>query len=137
MAGGGEFSDHNHLLAASEGDLEASHSPRSARHSSGKGGIKDLLIHLDRGISGRRLSFKRDRGGRDGDRDHHHHEDYGASGDVLGDSAPPEWALLLIGCFLGLATGLCVAAFNRGVSLLSALAIIFHLMIAFLMCVFC
>ncbi|CAI9088104.1 OLC1v1022346C3 [Oldenlandia corymbosa var. corymbosa] len=40
-----------------------------------------------------------------------------ASGDdeMLGDFAPPEWALLLIGCLLGLATGLCVAAFNRGV----------------------
>ncbi|KAH9627057.1 hypothetical protein KSS87_023745 [Heliosperma pusillum] len=34
-------------------------------------------------------------------------------GEALGD--PPEWALLLIGCLLGLATGLCVAAFNRGV----------------------
>ncbi|KAI3675701.1 hypothetical protein L1987_85293 [Smallanthus sonchifolius] len=30
----------------------------------------------------------------------------------LADGAPPEWALLLIGCLLGLATGLCVAAFN-------------------------
>ena len=37
--------------------------------------------------------------------------------DELGDGAPPEWALLLIGCLLGLATGICVAAFNRGVSL--------------------
>lgn len=36
--------------------------------------------------------------------------------DELGDGAPPEWALLLIGCLLGLATGICVAAFNRGVS---------------------
>ncbi|KAG2653591.1 hypothetical protein PVAP13_1NG465400 [Panicum virgatum] len=35
--------------------------------------------------------------------------------DELGDGAPPEWALLLIGCLLGLATGICVAAFNRGV----------------------
>ncbi|KGN55984.1 chloride channel protein CLC-f [Cucumis sativus] len=31
------------------------------------------------------------------------------------DTAPPEWALLLIACLLGLATGLCVAAFNIGV----------------------
>ncbi|KAK6133067.1 hypothetical protein DH2020_033106 [Rehmannia glutinosa] len=38
-----------------------------------------------------------------------------AGDDFLGDSAPPEWALLLIGCLLGVATGLCVAAFNRGV----------------------
>ncbi|CAM8985342.1 unnamed protein product [Rhodiola kirilowii] len=110
MAGDGEFSDHNHLLAVSEGELETTHSPRSARHSSGKGGIKDLLIHLDRGLSGRRLSFKRDR---DRDRDGDHHEEYGAGGD-----APPEWALLLIGCFLGLLTGLCVAAFNRGVHII-------------------
>lgn len=35
---------------------------------------------------------------------------------MLGDGAPPEWALLLIGCLLGVATGLCVASFNRGVS---------------------
>ncbi|KAI3974322.1 hypothetical protein MKX01_030991 [Papaver californicum] len=35
--------------------------------------------------------------------------------DPLADGAPPEWALLLIGCLLGLATGLCVAAFNHGV----------------------
>ncbi|KAL8137553.1 hypothetical protein V2J09_003554 [Rumex salicifolius] len=38
--------------------------------------------------------------------------------EALGESAPPEWALLLIGCLLGLATGLCVAAFNRGVHLI-------------------
>lgn len=37
------------------------------------------------------------------------------SQDRLGEGAPPEWALLLIGCLLGLATGLCVAAFNHGV----------------------
>lgn len=35
--------------------------------------------------------------------------------DELADGGPPEWALLLIGCLLGLATGVCVAAFNRGV----------------------
>lgn len=38
--------------------------------------------------------------------------------DELADGAPPEWALLLIGCLLGLATGVCVAAFNRGVRFL-------------------
>lgn len=112
---------------------------------SGGGGIKDLLKQLDRGFSGggRRFSFKRLDRDRNIDRDHtsssaaaaggdhhhhHHHHDYddsaaiadgggGGGGDVLGDSAPPEWALLLIGCLLGLATGLCVAAFNRGVCL--------------------
>ncbi|XP_024006197.1 chloride channel protein CLC-f isoform X2 [Eutrema salsugineum] len=35
--------------------------------------------------------------------------------DVLGDSAPPEWALLLIGCLIGVAAGICVAGFNKGV----------------------
>ncbi|KAJ3707457.1 hypothetical protein LUZ61_011162 [Rhynchospora tenuis] len=39
----------------------------------------------------------------------------GVASDELADGAPPEWALLLIGCLLGLATGVCVAAFNRGV----------------------
>ncbi|KAK9674334.1 hypothetical protein RND81_12G226400 [Saponaria officinalis] len=44
---------------------------------------------------------------------HHNSFDVQPGGEALGD--PPEWALLLIGCLLGLATGLCVAAFNRGV----------------------
>ncbi|XP_006651454.2 chloride channel protein CLC-f-like [Oryza brachyantha] len=35
--------------------------------------------------------------------------------DELGDGAPPEWALLLVGCLLRLATGVCVAEFNHGV----------------------
>ncbi|XP_023005299.1 chloride channel protein CLC-f-like isoform X1 [Cucurbita maxima] len=35
--------------------------------------------------------------------------------DNVDDTAAPEWALLLIACLLGLATGLCVAAFNMGV----------------------
>ncbi|CAL1365688.1 unnamed protein product [Linum trigynum] len=100
--------------------------------ASGSGGaIKDLLLkHLDRGFSGRRhSSFKRmDRDRDGGNSDHlYHHEDYGGGGggsghgnhssddDALADSAPPEWALLLVGCLLGLATGLCVAAFNKGV----------------------
>lgn len=38
--------------------------------------------------------------------------------DVLENGATPEWALLLIGCLLGLASGLCVAAFNKGVHLI-------------------
>ncbi|XP_072986535.1 chloride channel protein CLC-f-like [Typha latifolia] len=79
--------------------------PTSARRS----GIGDLLRHLDRGLSNRGLSRRHvERGGSQsplGDR----------SRDELGDGAPPEWALLLIGCLLGLATGICVAAFNRGV----------------------
>ncbi|KAL7217649.1 hypothetical protein ACSBR2_010983 [Camellia fascicularis] len=98
---GGEFRDHDILLgsnsSASESDLESQGSHKSNRR------IEDLLKRLDRGFSGRRLSINRS-----------DWEDH--SGDaVLGDGAPPEWALLLVGCLLGLATGLCVAAFNRGV----------------------
>ncbi|OMP06932.1 Cystathionine beta-synthase, core [Corchorus olitorius] len=69
-----------------------------------------------RGFSSRRLSFKRP----DRDRssppsiDHRQHHLVDAA-DALGDSAPPEWALLLIGCLLGVASGLLVAAFNKGV----------------------
>lgn len=48
--------------------------------------------------------------------------------DELADGAPPEWALLLIGCFLGLATGVCVAAFNRGVSFFVPLTISINLL---------
>ncbi|KAA8523482.1 hypothetical protein F0562_009905 [Nyssa sinensis] len=110
---GGEYGDRNILLrsnsSSSDGDLESQGPPKSNK------GIQDLLSRLDRGFSGRRLSFKRL------DRNHSSSLDHGASGsggasdEILGDSAPPEWALLLIGCLLGLATGLCVAAFNRGV----------------------
>uniref|UniRef100_A0A453RID2 Uncharacterized protein n=1 Tax=Aegilops tauschii subsp. strangulata TaxID=200361 RepID=A0A453RID2_AEGTS len=83
--------------------------------------VRELLRNLDRRLSSR---------GR------HNHVDSGpasptAAGeagaprreeesDELGDGAPPEWALLLVGCLLGLATGICVAAFNRGVSKRSA-----------------
>ncbi|CAK9157813.1 unnamed protein product [Ilex paraguariensis] len=118
---GGEFSDQNPLLSsnssASEGDLEGQGSPST------KKGIKDLLKRLDRRFSGRRLSIKRSDRDHRPDRGHSSIPDHavhgmcrGSAGDeILGDSAPPEWALLLIGCLLGLATGLCVAAFNRGV----------------------
>lgn len=33
----------------------------------------------------------------------------------VGERVPPEWALLLLGCFLGLASGLSVVIFNNGV----------------------
>ncbi|KAK6785726.1 hypothetical protein RDI58_019181 [Solanum bulbocastanum] len=111
---GGEYGDHNILLrstsSASEGDVESQSSPRRTNTRS----IKDLLKRLDRGFSGRRSS----------DRDHHHSSSPSPSNrrgvsstadEILGDSAPPEWAMLLVGCLLGLATGLCVAGFNRGV----------------------
>ncbi|CAN4102551.1 unnamed protein product [Withania somnifera] len=92
MSSGGEYGgDHNVLLrstsSASEGDLENQSSPRRTNVRS----IKDLLKRLDRRFS-----------------------DVSSTADDLGDSAPPDWAMLLVGCLLGLATGLCVAAFNRG-----------------------
>lgn len=128
---GAEYSDQGHLLRASgddggeeeERDLEAQ---GGGGAGGGRGGFRDLLKHLDRGFSSRRHSFKRLDKDRDRERDRErehasardedHHFDL--DGDVLGDSAPPEWALLLIGCLLGLATGLFVAAFNNGVHLI-------------------
>ncbi|XP_028752706.1 LOW QUALITY PROTEIN: chloride channel protein CLC-f, partial [Neltuma alba] len=88
--------------------------------------LKGFLKKLDREFSGRRHSVKRDqrenRERRDDSHPHSHHHHvldlHVDSDDALGDSAPPEWALLLIGCLLGLATGLCVAAFNKGVHLI-------------------
>ncbi|KAI3466359.1 hypothetical protein Pfo_023022 [Paulownia fortunei] len=135
MSSGGEYNDRAVLLrsnsSGSEGDLErgGGQSPSRNSNASNKGGFaSDLLKRLDRGLtgSGRRLSVKLRP-----DRDHHRlsssspssplPSDHGVSAnaaagdDYLGDGAPPEWALLLIGCLLGVATGLCVAAFNRGV----------------------
>ncbi|KAF9587206.1 hypothetical protein IFM89_039565 [Coptis chinensis] len=103
-AGSGEFSNSDHILllrsnsSSSEPDLEAQRAKRK--------GITDLLKQLDRGLSSRRLSSRSSNKPLDNDPSSH---------DTLGDGAPPEWALLLIGCLLGLATGICVAAFNRGV----------------------
>lgn len=130
--GGGEYSDENHLLNPTnsnnidEDELEAQEGRSANINDRGGGGaFQDLLKHLDRGFSGRRHSFKRV-----DVRDHINHHQHHAlldnhnhlnhlnasdANDVLGDSAPPEWALLLIGCLLGLATGLFVAAFNKGV----------------------
>lgn len=126
-----EYSDQSHLLRAASGDgagegggdLEAQGGGGSGS-GNGRGRFRDLLKHLDRRFSGRRHSSKRLDRDRDRERDRErehassrdedHHFD--VDGDVLGDSAPPEWALLLIGCLLGLATGLFVAAFNNGVS---------------------
>ncbi|KAJ8542780.1 hypothetical protein K7X08_005303 [Anisodus acutangulus] len=117
MTGSSEYGDHNVLLrstsSASEGgDLENQSSPRRTTNSRS---IKDLLKRLDRGFSGRRSGTD-------------HNEHYSSSSsppspsnrrdEILGDSAPPEWAMLLVGCLLGLATGLCVAAFNRGVHII-------------------
>lgn len=133
---GGEFGDQIHLLRASPsdsreggdgGDVEAQLTQSGGGRAGEGGAFRDLLKRLDRGFSNRRHSFKRHDRARDKERDRenpstredpgHHHPDLDGSVDVLGDSAPPEWALLLISCLLGLATGLFVAAFNNGVRL--------------------
>lgn len=105
---GGDYSDHDHLIRsnspASDSDLET-------QGSNKRKGIKNLLKQLDRGLSGRHLSAKRLV-----EKEHLPLDRAVGQADVLADGAPPEWALLLIGCLLGLATGVCVAAFNRGVS---------------------
>ena len=99
-------------------DLESQRSTSNSHsqpNSSRSALLKDLFTrHFDPPFSPRRISFKRRE--REPERDREG-EGEGVDSDVLGDSAPPEWALLLIGCLLGLATGLLVAAFNNGVYL--------------------
>ncbi|XP_048594352.1 chloride channel protein CLC-f isoform X1 [Brassica napus] len=145
MSSGGEYNEDRHLLRSTdgdevvngrgEGDLDVESQSPAIRNSTG--GVRNLLKHLDRrfSLSGRRLSFKRLENIRI-DRSHHHpssssplsaageedgvddrDDEYGfdEGNDVLGDSAPPEWALLLIGCLIGVAAGICVAGFNKGV----------------------
>jgi hypothetical protein len=87
----------------SSSDPDSPVTPRRSR-------VRELLRNLDRRLSNRSRGGHAGAGGDLGTprRD----ED----SDELGDGAPPEWALLLVGCLLGLATGICVAAFNRGVS---------------------
>ncbi|MBA0833148.1 hypothetical protein Goarm_017484 [Gossypium armourianum] len=122
----GESSDQMHLLRSNIHKHENGDELESPLPNKNNTGVVDLLKHsrLDKGFSSRRLSFKRldryrDRDkDRDGDNhhDHDHHGTYLVDGsDELGDGAPPKWALLLIGCLLGLASGLLVAAFNKGV----------------------
>ncbi|XP_027330257.1 chloride channel protein CLC-f isoform X2 [Abrus precatorius] len=118
-------SDQRRLLGSSEDDVEARGSEHVAingnnnnsTHNNNRG-FKDLLR-----LSGQRHSFKRvdkdeDRRNANRDRDSHSHVDLDSSVDVLGDGAPPEWALLLIGCLIGLTTGLFVALFNKGVHII-------------------
>jgi hypothetical protein len=128
-------------IGGGEGDLDVESQSPAIR--SGAGGVRDLFKHIDRrfSLSGRRLSFKRMENIRV-DRERHNpssssafsaageedgggisnlhsvddrNDEYGFDEEVLGDSAPPEWALLLIGCLIGVAAGICVAGFNKGV----------------------
>lgn len=118
----GAGAQHHHHVNVEADEATVTASPRRA--SGGGGGVRGLLRHLERRISAR--------GSGAGRRQHQHgyqqldrsvvveppsqRQRERAEDDELGDGAPPEWALLLIGCLLGLATGICVAAFNRGVS---------------------
>ncbi|CAM0944489.1 unnamed protein product [Alopecurus aequalis] len=103
---------HADVEAADEAALAAS--PRRV------GGVRGLLRHLDRRITARG-STRRHLQPQQLDRAPEQssaapsQQQRERAGEELGDGAPPEWALLLIGCLLGLATGICVAAFNRGV----------------------
>jgi len=101
--------------------LPSSSDPDSPAATPRRSRVRDLLRNLDRRLS------NRSRGGGEGvgaaAAAGHGGGEAGASpsrgeedSDELGDGAPPEWAMLLVGCLLGLATGICVAAFNRGVS---------------------
>lgn len=102
-------------LRAGAAALPSSSDPDSPAATPRRSRVRDLLRNLDRRLSNR----SRGEGAAAG----HGGGEAGASprraeedSDELGDGAPPEWALLLVGCLLGLATGICVAAFNRGVS---------------------
>lgn len=124
----GDHSDGANLLrsnsSSSDKDLEGQNLSAKSSGRSSKS-IKDIWNRLDRAFSGQRLSIKqRSPRERWSPRDRVSPRGNGVGGgggggggedEILGDGAPPEWALLLIGCLLGLATGLCVAAFNRGV----------------------
>ncbi|KAF8758075.1 hypothetical protein HU200_010738 [Digitaria exilis] len=94
---------------SSTSDPDSPATPRRSR-------MRDLLRNLDRRLSNRSrggevAAAPVHRGGEPVVSPRRGEED----SDELGDGAPPEWALLLVGCLLGLATGICVAAFNRGV----------------------
>lgn len=122
---GVEYSDQRHLLRSNsheheeEKDEEVDEDDVESQlfRSSNNHAFKDLFKHLDRGFSSsRRLSFKRLDRDRSSPHSPDHHQAYALdAADALGDSAPPEWALLLIGCLLGVASGFFVAVFNKGV----------------------
>lgn len=117
MSGGG---DQITLLrsnsGSSEDDIEGQIQIHTATTTSSGKGITDLIKRLDRRFSSPRR-HKRDQTKTHSRVSSTSSIDRGDGEDeILGDGAPPEWALLLLGCLLGLATGLCVAGFNRGVS---------------------
>ncbi|QCD95323.1 chloride channel protein [Vigna unguiculata] len=121
--------DQRRLLGLSEDDVEARGSELAVVNGGGGGinsnnkGLRDLLRLPGHRQSLKRVEKEEDRD-RDRDRDrreqnrHHHDVDLDSSVEVLGDSAPPEWALLLIGGLIGLTTGLFVAFFNKGVHII-------------------
>nr|XP_043606952.1 chloride channel protein CLC-f [Erigeron canadensis] len=128
MMSGGEDDKSPILLrtnSLSALDIEEGAQNSSSASGGGGGGgrrsIKDLL--WNRAFSGRRLSIKQrssSSSSRWSPRNHHVSPRtkrliINVDDEILADGAPPEWALLLVGCLLGLATGLCVAAFNRAV----------------------
>ncbi|KAL5972302.1 hypothetical protein ACLOJK_041555 [Asimina triloba] len=115
MSGGGECNDQV-LLLRSNSSVSSDDHDMEPHAASKKKGIKDLLMNLDRGLSGRRSKWMRLDGVEEKEEECKvFNRPSSSSNDALGDGAPPEWALLLIGCLLGLATGVCVAAFNRWV----------------------
>ncbi|EEC73903.1 hypothetical protein OsI_08728 [Oryza sativa Indica Group] len=110
--GGHLHNQHADVEAVGEATVTAS--PRRS------GGVRGLLRHLDRRLSargsgGRRSQQPPQQLDRPEPSPTSSPQQRERVGEELGDGAPPEWALLLIGCLLGLATGICVAAFNRGV----------------------
>ncbi|GJZ81133.1 hypothetical protein Tco_0646127 [Tanacetum coccineum] len=123
--------DHTVLLRSTSSDNKDPESQISSPKLSSSGRISKSSIwnRLDRAFSGKRLSIKKrsPRGVRWTERDRVLSPRNGGGGEdeVLADGAPPEWALLLISCLLGLATGLCVAAFNRGLLVILVSSLIF------------
>ncbi|KAM3743776.1 hypothetical protein ACB098_06G000800 [Castanea mollissima] len=122
VVGEEEYSDETHLLRSTndhhdEGvvvvlDIEQQqpYSSPSSSSSSSKPRRHSFKRLLDRTINSTSSSF------RDRDRDRDPVVADPSDDAVLTDAgAPPEWVLLLLGCLLGLATGLFVAAFNKGV----------------------
>ncbi|KAG6382731.1 hypothetical protein SASPL_157562 [Salvia splendens] len=117
MSSAADYNDRAILLRSNSGD-DLEHGASQSPKTSSRGCLaSDLLHRLDRGLSasGRRLTVHHRVSSSPPSSTSPSHRPIAASDDSLGDGAPPEWALLLIGCLLGVATGLFVAIFNRGV----------------------